>query len=201
MDRDAEWRGAVMAVDPKDFETKDMRIERMERELRVVNAERDALRVIASDYLAESHLIVKPEDAADVATWAANPDAVRELLRHAPLTDEYDVLVCAACTAQAEEAHFRDCAIAAAWRALGDPRGAQDIERAHEEALRHNVTLFPAWDVRRANERQRMVEGRRFRDNAIEATLGMHAWFRLQRGASDVRGMEAVEDEAREMAR
>jgi len=33
-------------------------------------------------------------------------------------------------------AHIASCKVAAAWRALGDPRGAEDIEVAHEEALR-----------------------------------------------------------------
>lgn len=135
-----------MAVDPAKYETKDMRIERLERELRESNTERDALRIIASDHLAGSDFTVKPEDAADVARWAAHPEAVRELLRHTPwhLPEdrdyENDSPNCAGCTAvsvwnDADDAHARDCPIAAAWRALGDPRGAADIERAWEEAL------------------------------------------------------------------
>ena len=46
------------------------------------------------------------------------------------------------------------CVIAAAWRDLGDPRGAADIERAHEEALReHRPGQWVAMAEERAESR------------------------------------------------
>lgn len=68
----------------------------------------------------------------DVVRWVESPDAVRELLKHKPWRDYAQ---CADCDAMADDAHRRDCAVADAWRVLGDSRGAEDIERAHAEAL------------------------------------------------------------------
>jgi hypothetical protein len=101
----------------------------------------DAIR-IATDILRELGL-------EDVARWVEHPDAVRELLRHDPASTEgYSEAHCPACDMAEGYAHARwmkdrrhYCPVAAAWRALGDPRGAADIERAHEEALE--------WDSRR----------------------------------------------------
>ncbi len=125
-----------MAIDPKDFETKDMRIERLEREAKAARAELATLRLIVTEKFAGADMYVKPEDAADVAKWAANPGAVRELLRHEPIAAPEQDQQCASCLSWRDQSHLPRCTIAAAWRALGDPRGAQDIERAHEEALR-----------------------------------------------------------------
>lgn len=87
--------------------------------------------------LADALRSALPEsDAAEVLRWATHPEAVRELLKHAS-GEEFDSggeSRCAACFSH--DVHYRTCRIAAAWRALGDPRGAADIERAHEEALR-----------------------------------------------------------------
>ena len=122
------------------------------KELEAVRQERDALRIIASDHLAGSNFTVKPEDAADVAKWAANPGAVRELLRCARYTEDEEDPACCDCGAFHDQSHsrtqllnspgkpWRDCTIAAAWRALGDPRGAADIEQAHEQAMRQQAT-------------------------------------------------------------
>ncbi len=72
----------------------------------------------------------------DEARWIEYPEAVRELLRHTPTTENaYDELYCVRCDAQSGDVHRPACHVAAAWRALGDPRGQADIERAHEEAL------------------------------------------------------------------
>lgn len=79
-------------------------------------------------------------------TWLEHPDAVRELLSHTPQESVYaDRINCPACGAESSESHGRCelphddyCPIAAAWRAIGDPRGAEDFERAHEEALADN---------------------------------------------------------------
>lgn len=101
--------------------------------------------------------ILSEQDAADVARWAQHPEAVRELLLHDPLMFEHDAAgVCPRCDAPMGEVHNLtsriesiglrfSCPVTAAWRALGDPRGAADIERAWEEALRQNVRLFPQW--------------------------------------------------------
>ena len=74
----------------------------------------------------------------DVVRWVEHPDAVRELLRLSPATgEEY---VCQVCEADDDTPHLRTCPIADAWRTLGDPRGADDIERAHVAALHQDRT-------------------------------------------------------------
>lgn len=105
------------------------------QELAELRAERDALRLIVTEKFAGADLYVKPEDAADVAKWVANVQHVRELLKHEPMTGPELGIQCADCLARADQSHHRDCLVAAAWRALGDPHGQADIERAHEEAL------------------------------------------------------------------
>ena len=90
-------------------------------------------------------------DDSDVSRWAANAQHVRNLMeraRYAEGSDDGEAPRCVDCGAAPWEPHtrtqlldssgkpWRDCIVAAAWRALGDPRGAADIERAHEEALR-----------------------------------------------------------------
>ena len=47
-----------------------------------MRAELDALRLIVTEKFAGADMYVKPEDAADLAKWAAHPEAVRELLKH-----------------------------------------------------------------------------------------------------------------------
>ena len=86
----------------------------------------DALK-IATDILRELGL-------EDVARWVEHPDAVRELLAATP-NIPYDVERggegCDACSVGyplAVRIHARDCTVATAWRALGDPRGQADIE-------------------------------------------------------------------------
>ncbi len=81
----------------------------------------------------------------DMAKWVEQPDAVRMLLDVSPFGDGER---CESCQCDAGESHQTNwvgadqipthCAVAEAWRALGDPRGAADIERAHEEALRQH---------------------------------------------------------------
>lgn len=96
------------------------------------------------------------ELAPEVARWVEHPDAVRELLQLNPALSRDEAAEaygsCERCAAYDGEPHARDCPIAAAWRALGDPRGAADIERAHEEALRQNARLFPQWTRPGADE-------------------------------------------------
>lgn len=71
----------------------------------------------------------------DVARWVEHPDAVRALLKCGGFSGHRDDLFCSECGESGWDAHERTCPVAAAWRALGDPRGQADIERAHEEAL------------------------------------------------------------------
>lgn len=120
-------------------------------------------------------------DDSEQVRWLLNPDAVRALLRHAPTTERYDEQACPHCEAihddTARSIHSRTCPVAAAWRALGDPRGQADIERAHEEALR---------------DRRQMSR------TATHGEWGPGPAARLlPRQQSDARGMEAVEAEAR----
>ena len=82
----------------------------------------------------------------DVARWVEHPEAVRELLRHSPVdaeSTEPNMPECPQCESGPRGPHGRHCEVAAAWRTLGDPRGAADIERAHEEALRQDDARRP----------------------------------------------------------
>lgn len=87
------------------------------------------------------------ELAPEVAKWVEHPEAVRELLDFDPVSARggAEEEFCPACdvhlTTESHGASKRNehCPVAAAWRALGDPRGAADIERAHEEALREQA--------------------------------------------------------------
>lgn len=162
--------------------------------------------------------ILSEQDAADVARWAAQPEAVRELLKYAPQTGAYAVSMDCAdenCQASDDDAHLAKCRIAAAWRALGDPRGAADVERAWEEAL----AQVP-WREEDAELRRRAFSGTLGRPRPSHEALlrvATHGeWAGMQtyaiegvpcsplqytfattsRPTSDSRGMEAVEDEA-----
>ena len=82
-------------------------------------------------------------DDSEQVRWLLNPGAVRELLSHTPGQIDDDSY-CPSCGVGLYESHGvtaprGHCPVAAAWRALGDPRGAADIERAHEEALREQA--------------------------------------------------------------
>ena len=152
----------------------------------------------------------------DVARWVEHPDAVRELLRHSPIEpaeysgNEWEAL-CRDCGENVDEsrasAHNRKCLVAAAWRALGDPRGQADIERAHEEAIRE----YERWQDNaswRETLPRALTHGewkavatpvQRFRaalptDELLRRLQSPHYDTRTE---SDARGMEAVEDEAR----
>lgn len=110
-------------------------------ELKAARAELATLRLIVTEKFAGADMYVKPEDAADVAKWASNAQHVRELLKRAEYhqaDEEGGNSPCVECGSDSYSAHFGPCLVAAAWRALGDPRGAEDIERAHEEALASN---------------------------------------------------------------
>lgn len=132
--------------------------------------------------------ILPEKDAADVVRWAAHPEAVRELLERAGY--------------EAGESPTDRRRVAAAWRALGDPRGAADIERAHEEALAEENRRGSLANRREALPTQRaewpaawarMALGlQRFRIAGVDVTENEYL-----RALSDSRGMEAVEDEAR----
>lgn len=83
----------------------------------------------------------------EMLRWLEHPEAVRVLLKGQPAdrngecpgSVEYDDAtgdVCGRhCGGSEYSPHLPDCPVAAAWRTLGDPRGAADIELAHEEAI------------------------------------------------------------------
>jgi len=138
--------------------SKDRRIGSLREELAKRDAELATLRLIVTEKFAGADLYVKPEDAADVAKWAANAQHVRELLKHEPTIASYEGEPdavdhqCESCgvfnggphrTVAFREGIATPCRVATAWRALGDPRGAEDIERAHEEALREHRDRLP----------------------------------------------------------
>ena len=110
----------------------------------------------------------------DVARWVEHPEHVRRYLKHTPVSgDETEDGACSGC--RVEEArgrtHLRDCWVTAAWRALGDPRGQADIERAHEEALYA--------DSQRANA---AVRGRRQFRGSIPLPTAIHWLSRAHEG-------------------
>lgn len=96
--------------------------------------------------------------ADDMLTWLAHPDAVRALLKLYVYAGWGEL--CQECGGAEGDSHLRSCAIAAAWRALGDPRGQADIERACEEA---------EWEDKRRYRERRMREAGL---NASAASLG-----------------------------
>jgi hypothetical protein len=179
----------------------------------------DALK-IATDILRELGL-------EDVARWVEHPDAVRELLRSAWGASRSGDDVCgdANCHVFLDETHMRTCRVPAAWRALGDPRGQADIERAHEEAIHHQTNIL-AVEVSAHNramtgltpeqinglygeaygpirldgltpEEQRRLYGARIDAMGSRITAQANASALTFRAASDARGMDAVEYEAR----
>lgn len=90
----------------------------------------------------------------DMLQWLREPGAVRELLKYAPLYADRTEQ-CSGCGAPAGEAHqnwngndgkgLRHCEVAAAWRALGDRRGALDVDNAWDEALEQERPR--TWDL------------------------------------------------------
>lgn len=102
---------------------------------------KDAALKFATDALREVGL-------DEEARWLEQPQHVRALLKdppgdrngECPGSLEYDDATGDvrgySCGGSPHHPHTRACPVAAAWRALGDPRGAEDIENAHEEALR-----------------------------------------------------------------
>jgi hypothetical protein len=119
-----------------------------ERE-KLLCAELDTLRLIVTEKFARDiEVAVKPEDAADVAKWAQNPDAVRELLKHTPQVVaspafEEPEYLCAGCGAADPASHHvvswspqgtTFCRVFTAWAALDDPRAAEAIGAAFDRA-------------------------------------------------------------------
>lgn len=93
--------------------------------------------------------------AEEAEKYARNIGAVRDLIKHSPVGPEEYVedewqSICRDCGVNVDPAresgHLARCLIVAAWRALGDPRGAADIKRAWDEALRESLRR----EVRRA---------------------------------------------------
>lgn len=93
----------------------------------------------------------------DMMTWLAHPSEVRALLKLSPYNGAER---CDACDEDAYDAHLCACPIAAAWRALGDPRGQADLERAREEA---------DWEDERRDRERRLREAGL---NASAASIG-----------------------------
>jgi hypothetical protein len=70
------------------------------------------------------------------ARWIEQREHVTQLLSYRPYIGIYaSEHVCAECEADEGTSCFANCKVAAAWRALGDPRALADVERAHDEAL------------------------------------------------------------------
>lgn len=116
-------------------------ITELQEEIERQHAELTALRLIVTEKFARDiEVAVKPEDAADVAKWAANPEAVRELLKLQPyravMDEPYldDDDQCSGCEARAADAHLPDCRVFLAWAALDDPRASEAIGAAFDRA-------------------------------------------------------------------
>lgn len=99
-----------------------------------LKAELAALRLIVTEKFAGADMHVKPEDAADVAKWAANPEAVRYLVAQTP--GEFDPMnaYCSDCHRFHDLHHEPDCRVFLAWAALDDPRAAEAIGAAFDRA-------------------------------------------------------------------
>jgi len=79
------------------------------------------------------------------ATWVEQREHVATLLKQPMGEFNDDGMSCSGCGCDVSfDTHFRACPVAAAWHVLGDPRGAENIERAHEEALRRERTRIEA---------------------------------------------------------
>ena len=107
----------------------------MTARFKAMDAELATLRLIVTEKFARDiEVAVKPEDAADVAKWAQNPEAVRYLIAQTPYAipehPETEDFQCRGCGEEEgrDRGHRRDCPVAAAWRALGDPRATDDID-------------------------------------------------------------------------
>lgn len=79
----------------------------------------------------------------DMLRWLRHPEAVRALLKDPPADRNGECPSTGTatgnkCWGDSFSPHIQDCAVAAAWRTLGDPRGQADIENAHDEALAGN---------------------------------------------------------------
>lgn len=115
----------------------------LERALKAAQDELAYLRTVVTEKFARDiEVAVKPEDAADVAKWAANPEAVRELLKHTPKQarlhyNEYEGDACIECEGRLgefEPEHAPTCPVFLAWAALDDPRAAEAIGAAFDRA-------------------------------------------------------------------
>lgn len=133
----------------------------------------------------------------EMLKWLEHPEAVRELLLHPPLMEEYGEAICPRCDAPTSVAHLPMCAVAAAWRTLGDPRGAEDVERAQTEALAsdRNRTAQAERARKEAEDRARIRAGiqaltpdemrKRFDEVRGDDTMEEFAWFALREGYID----------------
>jgi hypothetical protein len=99
------------------------------------------------------------------ATWMEQREHVATLLKLNPRTGEY--YVCQVCEMDDGMSHLQACPVAAAWRALGDPRGAEDVERAHEESLRQESQRMN----RAALGRRGLTLGKQFTFTAPNVTV------------------------------
>ncbi len=72
------------------------------------------------------------------ARWIEHPDAVRRLLVDGTCVDKPRASAgwyCTGCQEHHMGPHAVDCSVMAAYRVLGDPRGASDMDAAHAAAL------------------------------------------------------------------
>lgn len=121
----------------------------------------------------------------DMLKWLEQPEAVRELLKHEPMTD-IDQPQCPGCGVVfgQGEAHRRtgygtgECPVATAWRALGDPRGAEDIERAWQEAIEADG----ARDLRERFEQQNAALAAHYERMRLAALNEARAMQQVRRG-------------------
>lgn len=95
--------------------------------------------------------LLRQHGLEDVARWVEHPEAVRTLLKLALPVGECQGDE-SRCLGEGDwYAHSARCEVAAAWRSLGDPRGAADIANTHDEALRDNRVIEHNREQRRLN--------------------------------------------------
>lgn len=138
-------------------------------------------------------------EAEEAETYARHFRAVRVMKEFTPMLWVDSGPECPCCSSSPDEAHARvrgipgsvrliECPVVEAWRALGDRRAADDLERAHTEALTFHQwarTATPAQRYRAAMTTDEVVEAHRH-----------HRTHYSSRTESDARGLAVVEAEA-----
>lgn len=101
--------------------------------------------------------VMTETDAADVLRWAQYPDDVWVLMSLDPITHDDYGTGCQVCRTSST-AHDADCAIVAAWERVDRHSLAEEVERAHYEAIEYMRRELRMAALREGNEWWREME-------------------------------------------